>query len=106
LIFVKQVNDLFDPPPDRWGLRGDPWVWQAMRDHLTGTYLPPTLGECEAMLYAAFNRIVGVDLATELEPMVFRREFAHGGMSSGQIHLDTWRAELLPLLVDRARTKI
>jgi hypothetical protein len=103
---MKQVDDLFDPEPMRWGLRGDPWVWQAMRDHLTGTYLPPTIGEAEAMLYAAFNRIVGVDLATEMAASVYRAEFAHGGMSSGQIHLDTWRAELMPLLVDRARSKI
>ena len=103
---MKQADDLFEPEPDRWGLRGDPWVWQAMRDHLQGTYLPPTLGEAEAMLYNAFNRIVGVDLATEIAASVYREEFAHGGMSSGQVHLDTWRAELMPLLVDRARAKI
>ena len=100
---MKQVDDLFDPEPTRWGLRGDPWVWQAMRDHLAGAYLPPSLGEVEAMLYAAFNRLVAVDLATEIEPSVFREEFAHGGMSSGGIHLETWRVDLIPLLVDRAR---
>ena len=100
---MKLVADLFSPEPGRWGLRGDPWVWQAMRDHLSGAYLPPTLAEVEAMLYAAFNRLVCVDLATEMEPSVFREEFAHGGMSSGSVHLETWRFELIPLLVDRAR---
>jgi hypothetical protein len=103
---MKQVADLFEPEPPRWGLRGDPWVWQAMRDHLSGTYLPPSLAEAEAMLYAAFNRLVGVNLATEIAASVYRPEFAHGGVSSGQIHLDTWRAELLPLLIDRARAKL
>jgi hypothetical protein len=101
---MKLVADLFSPEPARWGLRGDPWVWQAMCDHLADAYLPPVLAEVEAMLYATFNRIVGVDLATEVEPSVYREEFAHGGMSSGSIHLDTWRAELIPLLVDRARS--
>ena len=99
---MKSVTDLFDPQPSVWGLRGDPWVWIAMSEHLTGTYLPPSLAEVEAMLYAAFNRIVGVDLATDIEPAVYREEFAHGGTSSGQVHLDTWRAELIPLLVERA----
>jgi len=103
---MKQVADLFNPEPARWGLRGDPWVWLAMSEHLAGTYLPPTLGEVEALLYTAFNRLVGVDLATDIEPAVFREEFAHGGMSSGQIHLDTWRAELIPLLIDRARSML
>ncbi|MEU4244569.1 hypothetical protein [Actinoplanes sp. NPDC026619] len=101
---MKLVADLFDPEPDVWGLRGDPWVWQAMRDHLGDTYLPPSLGEAEAMLYAAFNRIAGVDIATETQQSVYRPEFAHGGMSSGHIHIETWRAELLPLLVDRAQS--
>lgn len=103
---MKAMADLFDPEPGRWGLRADPWVWQAMRDHLGDTYLPPTLGEAEAMLYAAFNRIVGVDIATEPEPSVYRAEFAHGGPSSGHVHLDTWRAELLPLLIDRAQSRL
>ncbi|GIM89057.1 hypothetical protein [Paractinoplanes toevensis] len=101
---MKTVADLFDPEPQVWGLRGDPWVWQAMRDHLGDTYLPPTLGEVEAMLYTAFNRIVGVDLFSELEPSVYRAEFAHGGASSGHVHLLTWRIDLLPLLVERAQS--
>jgi hypothetical protein len=77
-----------------------------MCDHLTGTYLPPSLAEVEAMLYAAFNRMVGVDLATAVEESVFREEFAHGGLTSGGVHLDTWRADLIPLLVDRARAQL
>jgi hypothetical protein len=54
------------------------------------------------MLYTAFNRLVAVDLATETASSVYRDAFAHGGMSSGQVHLETWRAVLMPLLIDRA----
>jgi hypothetical protein len=99
---MKTVSDLFDPEPAQWGLRGDPWVWRALRDHLTGTYLPPSAGEVESLLYAAFERLVAVDLATESEPSVYREEFAHGGMSSGHVSMNAWRAELMPLLMDRA----
>ena len=103
---MKQVADLFDPEPEQWGLRGDPYVWQALRDHLGESYLPPSLGEVEAMLYTAFDRLVAVDLATETSTSVYREQFAHGGMSSGQVHLETWRAVLLPLLIDRAGTML
>ena len=103
---MKNVADLFDPEPEQWGLRGDPWVWQALRDHLGESYLPPSIGEVEAMLYTAFNRLVAVDLATETAPSVYPDAFAHGGMSSGQVHLETWRAVLLPLLIDRAGTML
>jgi hypothetical protein len=103
---MKFVADLFEPEPEQWGLRGDPWVWRSLRDHLGGTYLPPSAGEVEAMLYAAFNRVVAVDLATETAAAVYREEFAHGGPSSGQVHLETWRAVLLPLLLDRAGVRL
>ncbi|MGK5684991.1 hypothetical protein [Actinoplanes sp. URMC 104] len=103
---MKLVTDLFDPEPPRWGLRGDPWVWRAMCEQLTGTYLPPSVGEAERLLKATFDRVVGVDLATEAAPWVYREEFAHGGMSSGNVHLEMWRSELLPTLVDRARSQI
>ncbi len=100
------MTDLFDPEPVRWGLRGDPWVWRAMSEQLTGTYLPPSVGEVERLLKATFDRVVAVDLATEPAHWVFRDEFAHGGMSSGSVHLETWRVELLPTLLDRARSQL
>jgi hypothetical protein len=104
---MKLVSALFDPEPEQWGLRGDPWVWRRMSEHLTGAYLPPSTAEAESLLYTAFDRIVGVHLTTETEAWVYRAEFAHGdGPSTGTIHLDTWRNALLPLLVDRARSQI
>ena len=27
-----RVSALFDPEPQTWGLRGDPSLWQALRD--------------------------------------------------------------------------
>ena len=99
---MKYVSDLFDPEPDQWGLRADPWVWRTLREQFSGTYLPPSPGEVERMLYAGFNRLVAVDLATEMESSVYREEFAHGGMSSGHISLEIWRAFLMPLLMERA----
>lgn len=53
------------------------------------------------MLYAAFDRVASVDLAAEVEPSVYREEFAHGGRSSGYVSLDAWRSRLMPLLIDR-----
>ena len=103
---MRVVSELFEPVPEQWGLRGDPYVWQAMSDHLAGTYLPPSVGEVEKLLYTAFDRVVGIDLFAETAPWVFREEFAHGGLSSGNVHLETWRVVLLPLLIERARSRL
>lgn len=96
------METLFDPEPEKWGLRGDPWVWRAMRERLAGTPVPAAAAEVRSMLQATFTELVGVDLATEQEEMVYRPEFAHGGMSSGHVHMPTWRTRLMPLLESRA----
>jgi hypothetical protein len=104
---MRLVTDLFDPEPLQWGLRGDPWVWRALSAHLSGMYLPPSMGEVEMLLYASFDRVVRIELATEPAPWVFRPEFANDpGLSSGNVHLETWRSTLLPLLIDRARSQL
>jgi hypothetical protein len=48
-----------------------------------------------------FLAVVGVDLRATGDEHVYRREFAHGGMSSGLVHLPAWRTRLIPLLVSR-----
>jgi hypothetical protein len=96
------VADLFEPEPAKWGLRGDPHVWRALRAHLADTQLPASAGDLQRLLYAAFAQLVGVDLAGDPDASVHRDEFAHGGMSSGMISLDTWRDRLMPMLVERA----
>ncbi|MFI6662925.1 hypothetical protein ACIBL8_46410 [Streptomyces sp. NPDC050523] len=100
---VAKVADLFDPEPEQWGLRGDPYVWQALRDHLSGTEIPASVDEVISLLRVAFSEVVGADLVTERESQVYREQYAHGGMSSGYVSLDAWRKSLMPLLVERAR---
>lgn len=100
---VATMAVLFDPEPTPWGLRGDPHLWRAMRDRLSGTDVPASVDEAIALLRAVFGELVGLDLAEAELSAVYRGEYAHGGMSSGMVHLDTWRERLMPLLVERAR---
>ena len=97
------MDELFEEKPEHWGLRGDPYVWEAIRQHLVGVLLPDDDVELENLLLTAFASIVGVDLRTEVAENVYREEFAHGGMSSGHVCLPIWRDRLIPLLVSRAR---
>jgi hypothetical protein len=97
------MSALFDPEPRRWGLRGDPHLWQALREYLSDTDVPASASEVSRLLHTAFGQLAGVDLASDPASSVYREQFAHGGMSSGMISLDTWRQELMPLLTERAR---
>jgi hypothetical protein len=95
---------LFHPEPNTWGLRGDPYLWRAMRKSLGDQPMPGSADEVARLLHAAFEELTGADLASDPADHVYREEYAHGGMSSGMISLDTWRQELMPALVQRANT--
>jgi len=97
-----KMSELFDPEPRRWGLRGDPYLWRALREHLSGADVPGSAGDVVARLHAAFSELVGVDLASDPASSVHREQYAHGGMSSGMVSLDEWRQRLMPMLVERA----
>jgi hypothetical protein len=97
-----RLGDGFDVIHRRWGLRGDPHVWQILRDRLAETPTPEGHDAVRAAYVAAFNEVAGVDVDAEPEMHVFRKELDHGGMSGGVIDLEWWRTKGLPLLVERA----
>ena len=99
------MASLFDPEPATWGLRGDPHLWRALREHLSGTDIPASADEVASLLHEAFRELTGLDLASETASSAYREHYAHGGMSSGMISLDTWRQRLIPMLAERARTR-
>ncbi|GAA3221947.1 ADP-ribosylglycohydrolase family protein [Actinocorallia longicatena] len=95
------MDELFAEPPAQWGLRGDPHAWAALRERLNAMPVPEDPARLEDLLAATFLDVVGVDPRTATGEHVYREEFAHGGMSSGHVHLPTWRDRLLPLLLAR-----
>jgi hypothetical protein len=93
---------MFTPEPEQWGLRGDPYLWRALREALAETAIPSTDEGVDNLLVDRIKDLTGVDIRRELQEALYREEFAHGGMSSGQIHVPTWRGRLVPLLIARA----
>ncbi|MGW2770323.1 hypothetical protein [Streptomyces sp. NPDC001275] len=100
---VAKMAALFEPEPERWGLRGDPYLWRALRDHLSATDIPMSGDAVVTLIHRAFSELAGVDLVSASNESVYLEQYARGGMSSGQICLPVWRDELMPLLTKRAR---
>lgn len=94
-----QIGQLFDPLPEHWGLRGDPFLWQAMKDSLSARRLPTTASSLIVDIERAFEKLSGRPLYAS--PPFYMKEFAHGGMSSGGIDPSFWRGIALPLLLSR-----
>ena len=96
------LGDAFDVRHRQWGLRGDPHVWEALREDIAAVPTPADAAAIRQAFVEALRRVADVDLDADVHGPVQREQFAHGGMSSGMVDLDWWRAKGLPLLVERA----
>jgi hypothetical protein len=65
------MGGLFEPEPSRWGLRGDPHLWRALRDHLCDHEIPASPAGVTSLLHAAFGEVAGVNLASYSESAVY-----------------------------------
>jgi hypothetical protein len=99
------LDELFERRPWQWGLRGDPHVWDAMREHLRGQPIPANGFDARRIFEGTFVQVVGVapswtpgdDDALPVE------QFRTGsGMSDGLVSLHFWSCTGIPLLIDRA----
>lgn len=85
----KTVAKLFEDTPCQWGLRGDPYLWDEMRNHFAETPFPKSEQELESLLAEAFFVLTGQTITTENNFRIER--LAHGGMSSGWICPSFWQ---------------
>jgi hypothetical protein len=59
---------LFNPPPDQWGLRGDPFLWRGMARLLTKGSFPNSEDELIALIEATFEKLTGARLPETPSP--------------------------------------
>ena len=77
---LPQISDLFSPPPERWGLRGDPHLWSDMQSKFVGVTCPDSVDRLETSIQAKFEELTGFPV-THPEPFGIEK-YSHGGMSS------------------------
>jgi hypothetical protein len=97
----KSIARLFQEEPLRWGLRGDPYLWQDMHATLAGHAYPHTEAQLTALLEQTYQQLTGAPLSNH-DP-VFVERYSHGGMSSGYVSPPFWAETAIPLLLARYR---
>lgn len=93
------LADIFLPEPETWGLRGDPCLWEAMREHFKSAPLPTKSEDLSGLIAEAFEYLAEKPFDTA--DHFFIEKYAHGGMSSGHVDPTWWREDALRLLRDR-----
>ncbi len=94
-----KLSSIFEPEPERWGYRGDPWFWRHLKRGFAGTDLPFEPQRLERLIRKEHKRLSGETLregGTAIVP-----QFQHGGMSSGGISGTFWVKTGIPLLMQR-----
>jgi len=94
-----KVSVIFDPEPEAWAFRGDPYFWRYLKKRLSGVPLPASPEKLERFIRDEFYRLSGVRLRAGVTGIV--KEFEHGGMTSGGLSGNFWVKYAIPLLKER-----
>ena len=93
-----KLSTIFEEKPESWGLRGDPYFWDYLKDQATNLELISSI-DLEEWIKKEHFKLSGKEMTEE--SMAFVEEFAHGGMSSGGISGSWWIETGIPLLKSR-----
>lgn len=91
----KSVAIIFHPKLERWGLRGDPFLWEHLMDFFKMISLPCDEKEFVTLFEKEFKRVAKKDFHGK--DNIYVEQFAHGGMSSGQISMEFWKSVAFPV---------
>lgn len=96
---MHNLSILFEVDPQGWSLRGDAYLWAALKEHYTSVQTPATGEAFRQTFFEAFKVLTG----NELDPFtdVYVERLNHGGMSGGWVCAYHWYCRLLPELTER-----
>ena len=97
----KDLSVIFERKPRQWGLRGDPYLWDEMKELCVGDSLDIDDYGIADFVSKYFEKTTGQPLTFDAQAYVER--LAHGGMSSGSVSGSFWITRGIPLLIENLR---
>lgn len=94
-----KLSVIFDPEPEAWAFRGDPYFWEYLRKRVSRVDLPVDPEKLEQLIRDEHYRLTGTGLTAG--SIAIAEEFAHGGMTSGGLSGEFWVRYAIPLLKER-----
>lgn len=96
-----KLSVIFDPEPESWGFRGDPYFWRHLKRRVSRVDLPVDPDKLEQFIRKEHYELSGKRLTDSSIAIV--EEFKHGGMTSGGLSGEYWTEYAIPLLKGRLR---
>lgn len=101
------IERVFSTVQACWGLRGDPILWETIKQRVIERGLPESPDQFSAQLAQDYADIVGRPLDDNNDFVAVKSLHTdRGGMSNGMISPQAWRESLLPLLITRFKVTV
>ena len=98
---MGNVSVIFTPKPERWGLRGDPYLWQLLKIKYQTVELPYPPEKLPEDITRIVAELIGKEPRPNGHYKVETFSKIHVGMSTGMIAWDYWLETAIPLLMKR-----
>ena len=98
---TKSVSAIFDSDPLQWGLRGDPFLWEYLKEQYQNVQLPYSPKALREDVLRTFFTLTGALPAPGEDYFVEQFAQTHVGMSTGWLSGDFWLNTAIPLLIQR-----
>ena len=96
---LNNISKFLIETPGQWGLRGDPYLWEELKEITTNMQVPASKAELEILLHELFEELIGEKPVKGKN--IFVARFSKGGMSSGMICCDFWLGKGFPIIIQR-----
>ena len=93
------VAEIFEIHPESWGLRGDPHLWEDLKEFFSNIPLPYSVEKFTESFHIFYKLTSGYEIKEGEE--FYISGYDKGGMSGGVINSSFWLKKGLPLLTGR-----
>jgi len=66
LYLLMILKSIFKEKPEKWGLRGDPFLWDDLERYFSNTKFPKNEAEFEKTFLSAFQELTGESLQLQI----------------------------------------
>lgn len=93
------LTELFAPPPQTWGVRGDLYLWEELAAHFATVPVPNSANGVRVALVEAIATLTGA--VFDGRDLYQLARYPSEGVSNNYISLSFWELTAIPLLVSR-----
>ncbi len=93
------VAEIFEIHPEHWGLRGDPHLWEDLKEFFSNMPLPYSIARFTENFNIFYKLVSGYEI--KMGEKFYIPGYDKGEVSGGMIHSSFWLTKGLPILVER-----